>query len=245
MKTRHIVLASLGVLTLLTGVASAQYGSPYGQSGYGQSGYNQPNPPPPNYQVQQPPPYYAPQPQPYYQQPPPPDSYYGHPETYKPARDGLTVGFSLGLGAVSFSDGGSRSDGYGGVAGGFFIGAYLSPQIALMFDGEATSFRVGDYQDDAFFTQAIGTVAVKVHLGDKVWVKGGLGFAQLSYEDNFGSAESEPGGAVMVGAGIELWQRRKMSVDLSFNGAVGSYDTGNRDRATVTNGALLVGFNWF
>ncbi len=57
MKTRHIVLTSLGVLTLLGGAASAQYASPYGQSGY-----NQPNPPPPNYQVQQPPPYYAPPP---------------------------------------------------------------------------------------------------------------------------------------------------------------------------------------
>jgi len=235
-------VASLGALLLLPGVAAAQYGG----DPYGQGGYNQPNPPPPNYQPQPPPPYYAPAPAPApYYNPPPPDSYYGHPETYRPVRDGLTVGFSLGLGVVSFSDGRDRSEGYGGVSGAFYIGAYLSPNLALMFDGEATSFRVGDYNDNAFFTQAIGTFAVKAHLAEKFWIKGGLGFAQLSFENDYGRAESEPGGAVMVGAGIELWQRRKMSIDLQVNAAVGSYDTGNPDRATVSNGAVMVGFNWF
>ena len=168
--------------------------------------------------------------------------YYGE-DRFRPERDGLMLGFSLGFGAVKFGDGNDEDNSYGGGGGSFYIGWFLNRKVAIMFDVEASAFSVG-YRD-AVFTSAVSTAAAKAYLTDSLWVKGGIGWAQLFYEDEFSQGQSDPGFGLMAGAGIDLMSRRKWALGLEINAAVGSYDVGARDNATVSNGSLMVGFHFY
>ncbi|MCC6999072.1 MAG: hypothetical protein IT370_30950 [Deltaproteobacteria bacterium] len=176
--------------------------------------------------------------------PPPDGGMYGE-GRFQPERDGLMFGAALGFGAVRFGDGSEASEAYGGGGGSFYIGGFLNRNLAIMFDVEASAFSVGRRTDDAVFTSTISTAAVKAYLTENLWLKGGIGWAQLFYQDAFSESQSDPGFGLMAGGGIDVMARRKWALSVELNGAVGSYDVGARDRASVSNGSLLVGLHFY
>ncbi|MCC6998836.1 MAG: hypothetical protein IT370_29760 [Deltaproteobacteria bacterium] len=231
-----LALAGLGI----TSVASAQnspYAPPPGAApapvypGYA--------PPPPGY-APAPAPYGAPAPAPYAAPAPAPAGYqpmYG--EEQRPPgveRRGLIVGIGIGGGAIS-CDG--CNDSLGGVSVDLHIGAMLGPRLGIMFDGYAIAHPI---EGGGTFVHAVDTVAAQLFLGDRFWVKGGLGVGQLQLSDDSGQVrlESDTGPAVMLAAGFELLQTRTSALDIQVRAAATDFEGG-----TITNGSLNVAYNWY
>ena len=80
---------------------------------------------------------------------------------------------------------------------------------------------------------------------DIVWLKGGIGFANLKISDendpNVSIAfDDESGGAVMGAAGVEVVQSYNFALDLQVRAGHGFYSGGD-----LNNLAFMVGFNWY
>lgn len=161
----------------------------------------------------------------------------------------LTIGFSLGLGGMR-DDGSAITSCFncdfnpltGEIAG--HIGGMLSHRFALMFEGQAnfqtidSSFRDGD----TVLTQSAAMVAGQFWLVPQLWIKGGLGFANLRVDDEFFTEELGNGLAVMGAVGIELFSARNFALELQGRIIEGAYNGGDDH---VTAGTIGVGINWY
>jgi hypothetical protein len=145
-------------------------------------------------------------------------------------RKGFLIGFSLGGGAYSCED---CSDTLSGPGSEIHLGGMLSPKVALMFDGGGIAGDDGG--DSIYFTTS--TAAAQFFVSDRVWLKGGLGLAQLSCD---GCGDSETGVGVLLAAGLELVQKKKFVLDLQARATGGSFDGGN-----ISGFAFHLGFNWY
>jgi hypothetical protein len=205
------VLVSLGVLSAST-PAFAQYG---------------PQPPPP------PPPqggYYQPRPN-YYQPPPPPPGV---------QRYGLTFGGSLGAGSFDVKDSNGNVDStLEGPSGELHIGGMITDKLGILLDGWSVGGAINDYQS---LFHNIGTVSLRAFFGRFFWVQGGLGFGHMIVtDDRDGYAEeSESGGSLVLGVGVEFLQTEHVTLDVSLRVGGTSYSNGS-----VSMGALHVGLNWY
>ncbi|MEZ4365567.1 MAG: hypothetical protein R2939_04680 [Kofleriaceae bacterium] len=229
MKTTTL-LASLGsglTLALLTGVAAAQPGGgppgpppPPPQSGPGSGGY------------------YATAPQ-------------TAPGGFMHQGGRLTLGVSLGLGSMEAESGPLTciNCDYSPIAGGVaaHIGGMLNPRLALMLELQA---NVQTVREEIGGTQSLvqtaAMVAAQYWATPRLWLKGGLGAAHLSfsYDDAYGSVEQpiDDGVAVLGAVGYELISAPRHSLDLQGRILVGGYD-GIDDQITAAQ--IGVGFNWF
>jgi hypothetical protein len=173
---------------------------------------------------------------------PPPPGYGPPPGYYPPARprgvyrDGLVIGAALGGGTIAASDCPACG---GGLAGEFHIGGMLNPRLAIEFDASTIWHPYGDSQTltNSFFLGALQYWAT-----DQLWLKGGIGLAEITLSDNidpsFGTSESAFG--VMGAGGFEIVQTPSFALDLQLRIQHGTYSGGG-----ATNLALLVGLNWY
>ncbi|MEZ4403013.1 MAG: hypothetical protein R3B06_23525 [Kofleriaceae bacterium] len=163
----------------------------------------------------------------------------------------LMLGFSLGLGGMKVGDQDVTCSGcdYDPIAGefDFHIGGMLNKRLAIMFEAQGNAQTV---QENAFgatsLVQASAMVAVQYWLTPQLWIKGGLGGANLgySYDDGYSTTQSDTqaeGGAAMGAIGYELLSARTFSIDAQARMIVGSYDGGQ----DLSSGSIGVGFNWF
>lgn len=144
---------------------------------------------------------------------------------------GFLIGLGLGLGTVGCD--GCNSE--GGLAYNFSMGGFLNPEMALMFD------LVGWYDSEGS-SSVIATnsaLALQYWGGPAWWLKGGLGWAQLTVEGN-GFSGSIDGVGITGAAGYEVVQNAGFVVDLSVR--LGVYSL---DNDSLTDLAFLAGVNWY
>ena len=129
--------------------------------------------------------------------PPPGYGYYSAPPATAPGgfmdRQGrLAVGFGLGLGGMNadHADLSCPSCDYNPIAAGidFHIGGMLSPRLALLLEIQVNGQTLQDYGDGTqTLTQAAILGAAQFWVTPRVWLKGGLGVANLqqTYSDYY------------------------------------------------------------
>jgi uncharacterized membrane protein YtjA (UPF0391 family) len=163
----------------------------------------------------------------------------GTTRTYE--RLGVTFGGGVGLGHIA-CDGADC----GGVneAGGIdvHVGGMLTPELALLLDAWGMSHRDSN---DATFTHAIVTGALRAWLVPRLWVSGGIGFAEARWHyssdviDYESRSDTVP--AVMGAIGVELLSSPAFALDLQLKGGTGFFE----DDVRVRNVSLGVGVNWY
>ncbi len=190
--------------------------------------------------------------------PPPPGGYYSHgpsmlPGGYYDRMGRLALGFSLGLGGMSsntYGDIGCATCDYNPIAGeaDLHIGGMLTPRFALLFEVQGNLQTVDDNNQGGTVTlsQGAAMIAGQFWVTPRLWVKGGIGAAHLSYDYNDpGQTQSQPiaNGAAFMGAlGYELFSTREFALDLQGRIIEGSYK-GIDDQ--ITSGTVGLGFNWY
>lgn len=163
----------------------------------------------------------------------------------------MALGFSLGLGGMQIGDAevDCPSCDYDPIAFevDFHIGGMLSPRFALLFEVQANGKTIDDNGFGATsLVQATAMVAGQYWLTPQLWIKGGIGGANLSYSYDDGyttdSEDIDQGAAIMGAIGYEVLSARNFSIDLQGRLVSGSYDSFDQN---VTSGSVGVGFNWF
>jgi hypothetical protein len=165
----------------------------------------------------------------------------------------LVWGLSLGLGGMSSKDGpiDCPTCDYNPIAVevDLHLGGMLSPRLALMAELQGNVQTV-DEQGGGEGTQSLAQgalmFAAQYWVVPKVWIKGGIGFAHLSYNysDYYGEFDEsiDDGAAFMVGAGVELLSSRDFALDLQGRYIRGTYD-GIDD--SISSGTIGIGVNWY
>lgn len=168
----------------------------------------------------------------------------------------LMFGFSLGLGGMSdrFGDISCTNCDYNPLAVGVsgHIGGFLGPRFALMAEGQANVQTVSSDAitgDTTTLVQSALMVAGQYWVTPQLWVKGGIGFANLQLERSYygdgivdEASIPENGGAIMGAIGYELLSARYFSVDLQGRLLHGTYKGIDN---SVTAASVGVGINWF
>ena len=175
-----------------------------------------------------------------------------------PAADGyhdragrMTLGVSLGLGGMQIGGADVNCSGcdYDPIAFEFdaHIGGMISPRLAIMFEAQANAQTVEENQFAAkSLVQGAAMIAAQYWVTPQLWVKAGIGGAQLSYSYDDGGQTSQgeslaKGGAAMGAVGYEILSARAFSIDAQARLMVGSYDGGQ----DLKSGSLGVGVNWY
>jgi hypothetical protein len=155
-----------------------------------------------------------------------------------PARSADAVerkGFVIGLGA-GFGQTRIEGESNTGIGANFHVGGMLGEKTALLLE----AYGVGDQEEDDSATFGVSGVAVQRFLGDKAWVKAGLGQGFVNVSSN-GHSETESHGLGILGAvGYELVQKTKFTLDLQ-----GRFSTSSKDGVRVNNFGVNVGVNWW
>jgi hypothetical protein len=179
-----------------------------------------------------PPPYYPPPPP-----PPPPHGVY---------RAGLVFGFSGGVGAIHTNNCGDAC-GVAGLLEGH-IGGMINPRMALMLEiwGADHPFSAGGSSFETI--NSFFTGAAQYWVNDIVWIKGGLGFAEIREDFNsygYGYTSNSSSGFGLFGAaGVEVMQAYNFALDIQLRIGNGFYSD-SAGSFSVQNYGLLVGFNWY
>lgn len=163
----------------------------------------------------------------------------------------LAYGFSIGLGGMH--DGGSgitecdQSCDYNPIAFEVdgHIGGMINERTAVLFEAQLNGQTVhSDFiNGDTVLTQSAAMVAVQYWITPQFWIKGGVGFAHLDAQDDYGTTDDFGGGAAVMGAaGFELLSTRRFALDLQGRIIEGSYH-GLDDN--ITSATVGLGFNWY
>lgn len=161
----------------------------------------------------------------------------------------LTWGIAVGLGGMH--DGGSAitsctNCNFKPLAfeGDFHLGGMLSPRFGLMFEGQVNGQTVQpDLRNgDTFVTQAAAMIAAQFWVIPQLWIKGGLGLANLRVDDAFFTEDFGTGGAIMGAVGVELLSARNFALELQGRVIEGTYNSLNDN---VTSGTIGFGINWY
>jgi hypothetical protein len=160
----------------------------------------------------------------------------------------LTFGFSAGIGGMNDDFGDIECDGCNALSGQIegHIGGFIGPRLALLFEAQANIQQIQQgafVEDDIFLTQSAAMIAAQFWVTPQLWIKGGVGFANLQLSDNFGNESTpENGTAVMGAVGFEIFSARYMSVDLQGRLLNGSYEGIDNN---ITAASVGIGVNWF
>lgn len=163
----------------------------------------------------------------------------------------LAFGFSLGLGGMhdDFGDFNcSNCDSVSGQISGH-IGGFVSPRLALLGEaqGNVQTLQINADGTDTSLVQGALMFAAQYWVTPQLWIKGGLGFANVQVQDSdafgvFAASEPENGTALMGAVGFELLSAQFFSVDLQGRVLNGSYK-GLDDNITALS--IGVGINWY
>ncbi len=187
----------------------------------------------------------------YYSQPPPTQL----PGGFHDRQGRIIFGFDLGLGTMSDQGGDiecANCD-YSPISMGLFghVGGFLTPRFALMAEAGASAMTISsDYREGTSnLVQSVLMVAGQYWITPQLWIKGGIGFANLQVETSYYSdgvvdevTIPENGGAIMGAVGYELLSARNFSVDLQGRLVNGSYKGIDNN---ITAASIGVGINWF
>ena len=160
----------------------------------------------------------------------------------------LIFGFGVGLGGMS--DNGSQittcdNCDFKPVAGefDFHLGGMLSPRFGLMFEGQANvqTIHSNFFDGDTTLTQGAAMIAGQYWLIPQLWIKGGIGFANLQVDDTFVTQDLGSGIAIMGAVGIELLSARRFALNLQ-----GRIIEGTRTQiiSIVSSHVTLSSFEW-
>ncbi|MDF1695780.1 MAG: hypothetical protein P1U56_08120 [Saprospiraceae bacterium] len=165
-------------------------------------------------------------------------------------RKGFVIGFNVGGGVSSISDSHGEVP-FDEVQGGISlpnlkIGWMLNERAALLASFPGILYEEED--KDRSFDAIIPSL--QYWLIDNWWINGGVGLAMdipALYESDLENKDWHFGGAISIGTGIELIQKKNFSLDISSNLLLGrvNIDDGesqHRDGAVFTVG---IGFNWY
>lgn len=172
-----------------------------------------------------------------------------------PWRTGLVIGASLGVGGME-SDRPTLVECYncdedpasGG--GSLHVGWMLNPRFALLFELQATSQNI-EQQGRIALTQGLGMVAGQYWFFPRLWIKGGVGKADLSRTFRGGDErEKEPiaeGTAFLGAVGYEVMSRRSWALDAQLRLSSGKYPDRTASDATygVSTVTLNFGLSWY
>jgi hypothetical protein len=169
-------------------------------------------------------------PPPGYGYPPPPAGMY---------RQGLVLGVGVGVGGISASNCGDVC----GIAGALelHIGGMINPRLAIMGDFWFNGRTVPN--TDVSVVHSLYTVAAQYWATDNVWIKGGIGGANMNLSSNIDAFTygDESGFGVMAAGGIEFLQMGTFALDGQLRLGHGFYSQGG----DVNAWALMIGANWY
>lgn len=182
--------------------------------------------------------------------------YYGQPQgqvtsPYHHRGGTPMIGFSIGLGGMQVSDEdvtcGTCDYDPIGVEADFHIGGMLSERFGLMLELQVNAETVDDsIYGTTTMTQSAAMIAGQYWVSPRLWIKGGIGAAHLSFEyDDYYGSGSDPvddGAALMAAIGYELIATRGFGLDLQGRIISAGYD-GIDEKVTAATVGL--GFNWY
>lgn len=167
----------------------------------------------------------------------------------------LTFGGSIGLGGMSdrFGDIECTNCDYNPISGMIegHIGGFVGPRLALLGEVQVNGQTVSSDAsgDTTTLVQSTLMIAAQYWIAPQLWIKGGIGFANLRLERSYygdgivdETSIPENGMALMGAVGYELLSARYFSIDLQgrlINGAYKGIDN------TVTGATIGVGINWY
>ena len=160
----------------------------------------------------------------------------------------LAWGGSLGIGGMHDNGSGiSSCDNCASAPAGegdFHIGGMLGPRFALLFEGQVNLRTIHSdfYNGDTVLSQGAAMIAAQYWLTPQLWIKGGVGLAQLQADSTYVTYDYGSGAAIMGAVGFELLSARMFAVDLQGRIIEGAYNSGNDN---VTSGTIGVGLNWY
>jgi hypothetical protein len=175
----------------------------------------------------------------YYGQPPPPPP----PPPMGPHRMGFTIGFAIGGGSFAFScNAGESCPSASGPALELHLGGMLAPNLALEFDGSTVIHFFDNSSGNGSISSDFAALAVQFWPIRFLWLKGGVGLAQLSVQDAAGFTinNSETGFGLLGAGGVELISSPRFALDLQLRLTTAHYSDAN-----TINAALMLGFNWY
>lgn len=213
------------------GYAQPSYGPPpsgYGPppSGYGQApgpGYGYP-PPPPSSRSR------------YSYYPPPPPAMMTRPITDRP----FTIGGSLGLGGLRFHDDNNQATSDLGVGYSVRLGFGIAPRLQFLIGIDGATSGHGDFVYD----QTIYYGGLQAFLTRQLFLRGGVGFGNITQKDNGGGDFlfwGKTGFGLTASLGVELIQGYNWSLEIAGQLTAGFYPDSERWSSTAVN----VGFNFF
>lgn len=160
----------------------------------------------------------------------------------------LAVGFSLGLGGMSYNGNAiscSTCD-YNPLAFELdaHLGGMLSPRFALLFEVQVNAQTIeSDFLDgDTTLSQAAAMVAGQGWITPQLWIKGGIGLSNLQIDDAFSTSDLGNGVALMGAIGYEILSARNFALDLQGRIIEGTYNGGDDH---LTSGTIGLGINWY
>jgi hypothetical protein len=145
-----------------------------------------------------------------------------------PARKGFVIGFSLGAGSASCGSCETKTGG----AGTVHIGGMLTPRLALLYDVGVVTFT----HNRVDYAHVVGGATLQYFVRDRVWVKGGIGVAELVVADTEGKTRL----GLLAAVGADIHRRNRFAVDLSARVAVGRHPGNN-----IRNLSAQLGVTWY
>jgi len=156
-------------------------------------------------------------------------------------RQGLILGGGIGVGHIS-CDGADCSDTNSAGGLNLQVGGMVAPNLGIMVDAWGMSHSDGD---QATFTHTIVTGALRWWLSPRLWLQGGVGVAQATWDyssdvvDYQSKSDTVP--ALMGAVGIELLSSPTFAMNLELRGGTGFFE----DDTRVRNLSLGVGVDWY
>jgi uncharacterized membrane protein YtjA (UPF0391 family) len=156
-------------------------------------------------------------------------------------RQGLILGGGLGVGHIS-CDGADCGDVNSAGGLNLQVGGLIAPDLGLMVDAWGMSHRDGS---DATFTHTIVTAAIRYWMVPRLWVQGGVGLAQATwdYSDSLVDyqSKSDTVPALMGAVGVEVLSTPTFAMNLELRGGTGFFE----DDTRVRNLSFGVGVDWY
>ena len=154
-------------------------------------------------------------------------------------RTGWNFGVGLGGGEISCSGPGCDDVTEAGSLH-LQVGRMLRPRLRAVLD----IWGMAHKEEDLTVHQSIATAGLQYWIINRLWLRGGLGFARagFEYDGELGDSEDETQTVIGVagGIGFELLSRRTYALDLELRGGTGFYDS-----IRAHNAAFSLSFTWY
>jgi len=161
------------------------------------------------------------------------------------------LAWGIGLGVGGMHDGGSAITSCENcdvqpLAGeaDFHIGGVISPRLALLFEAQANVQTVHSdaFDGDTLLKQGAAMFAAQFWVLPQLWLKGGIGFANLQVDDAYFLEDFGTGVAFLGAAGVELMSARNFAIDLQGRILQTSYHSLDDN---VTSATIGIGIDWY